>query len=280
MKTMRTSTRTTPDTGHLSVFTATLALALLMARLVNLPFTWEVTLALPGLYVPVRLTTASLSGILIAVLCFGGTLGMLSRHPGLHQKRPGWPVLLSHAVLPMVAAWGLEILLQRLPLGPVWLLAFGLGMVLLLFVLLAEFVVADPNDLRYPWAATTVNALGYLILFVLTYSLHAAGWRLVYALPILGLAVALVTLRALRLKFPERWLPVEALLVALVALHPAAAWRYFSMASVPYAILVVGIGYAAMLFTANVLEGQTLREAISEPLLALMLLMLVWLWSG
>ncbi|HEY57679.1 MAG TPA: hypothetical protein G4O04_03950 [Anaerolineae bacterium] len=271
--------RPSPDTGHLSVFTASLALALLLARLVRLPLRWETALNLPGLYVPVKVTTAGVSAVLIAALCLGGTLGMLSRHPTVRREQPPLLSLVPHAVLPMVAAWGLEILLQRLPLGLAWLLAFGVGMAFLMAVLLAEFTVADPNDVRYPWAATTVNVLGYLTLFVLAYSLHAAAWRLVYALPILGLAVTLVALRALRLKFPERWLPIEALLVALVTLHPAAAWRYFPLPSVPYAILVVAVAYAATLFVANVLEGQPVREALSEPLLALTLLAVVSVWT-
>lgn len=271
--------RPAPDTGHLSVFTASLALALLLARLLHLPWRWETALTLPGLYVPLQVTPAGVAAVLIAALCLGGTLGMLHRHPTVQQERPPTLALVPHAALPMVAAWGLEILLQHLPLGIPWLLAFGAGMAFLLVVLLAEFSVADPNDARYPWAATTVNALGYLTLFVLAYGLHAAGWRLVYAMPILGLGVGLVALRALRLKFPERWLPIEALFVVLITLHPAAAWRYFPFPSVPYAILVVAVAYAATLFVANAMEGRSVREALSEPLLALALLTLVSLWT-
>ncbi len=266
--------RIQPDLGHLSVFTATLALALLMARLVRLPFSWEVTLTLPGLVVPIRLTTAGVVAVFIAALSVGGIVGMLQRATDAPPT-----LLLPHAVLPAVSAWGLEALLQRLPLGPMWLVAFGAGMGFVLLVILAEFAVAFPGDERYPWAAAAVNGLGFVALLLITYSLHGAAWRLVYALPVLGSATALVSLRALYLKLPDRWRPVEATLIAVTTLHPAAAWRYLPLPSASYALMVLGVAYAATLFTANWLEGQTLREALVEPLVSLGLIVLVWLWS-
>ena len=266
------------DVSHLSVFTATLALAFLVARFVRLPVAWETTARLPGLTFSFRLTTGGIVAFLIALLSLGGTLGMLHRHPlvrsGMYPPRE----LLPHTVIPTVSAWGVEALLQRFPPTPLFGGALALGMALILSVLLAEFVAVNPEDRRYPWAATMLNALGFLALFLLAYALHVAGWRLAYATPVLGLIISLVVLRALHLQAPGRWRPVEATLVTMTALHPAAAWRYLPLDALHYAILVVGITYATTRLAAGMSEGRTLREVLPESLISLGLMLAIGLW--
>lgn len=275
---METKRQLMPDTGHLSVFTAALALSFLIARFVHLPVAWETTLPLPGLVLSFRLTTGGIVALIIALISLGGTLGMLQRHPLLQPQANLVTDLLPHAVLPTVSAWGVEALLQRLPPTSLWALALAVGMIFILAVLLAEYVAVDPGDRRYPWAATMLNALGFLTLLLLAYTLHAAGWRVAYAVPVLGGMITLVVLRALYLQIPGHWRPVEAALVAMTALHPAAAWRYLPLSSLDYALLLMGITYAATLFTAHISEGHTPRESLGEPLVSLGLILAVMLW--
>ncbi len=268
-----------PDARHLSVFTASLATALLVGRFVHLPIGWEAELRLPGLVIPLRLTTAGLVALLMAALSAGGSLGMIQRHPNLPQTL-GASDLLSHAVLPSVSAWGAEALLQRIPPSPLWIGAFVFVMGFVLLVLLAEFVAVDPSDRRYPLATAMLNALGFLALFLFAYTLHTAHWRIVYLAPALGVIVTLVSLRALRLKHPDRWRPVEAVVIAVVTLHPAAAWRYLPWRAMTYSLWVLAVAYAATLFVANLIEGQEIREALKEPLVSLVLFGGAWLWLG
>lgn len=263
----------------LSRLAALLALSLLLARFVELPWAWEGTLALPGLTLTFTLGTGQILAFFIAWICLSGALTLFQQHPISQRHAHAWYHRLPQAVFPTLIAWGLQVLLYRLPLSPIWWGGLALGLVAFIALLSTEYYALDPDAPHYATAATVLSGLGFLALLLLSYSLHLAGWRLIYLIPTLGGAVLLVALRTLHLRAPDRWRPVEAVLIATTVLHPAAVARYLPLSALSYALLVTALAYATTVFAGNLLSGESPREAATEPLVSLGLFGLIWLWS-
>ncbi|NPA93698.1 MAG: hypothetical protein GXO56_08480 [Chloroflexi bacterium] len=263
-----------PDRDKLSVVTATLVAALLGGYFVRLP-DWEVVLRLPGFLLPLHFSATRAFAVLIAALTAAGTDWVLGDHPAL-GNRPTWP----HWLLPALTAWVLEVLLQRLPLGALWWVTLALGLIIWFLVLVAEYIVVDAEDLRYPLAAAGLTGLGFLLFFLLAVAVRAAGWRLFFTAPTLGVASGIVALRTFNLQRHGEWRPIEAVFVAAITAQLAAALHYLPIPPLAYGLILVAAAYAATVYLANLMEEQSIAQALWEPVvtLAVLLLLLPWAW--
>ena len=258
-----------PDRDKLSVVTAAMAIAMLSGHFVHLP-AWEVTLRLPGFVLPLRIGMPGVMALLIAALTVAGVDWILSDHPALAGRST-----LPHWLLPALTAWVLEVLLQRLPGGAAWWgILFG-GIALWFLVMLAEYIVVDGEDLRYPLAATGLTALGFLLFFLLAVAVRSAGVRLFFTAPMLGLAAGTVALRAFNLQLHGLWRPVEAIFILASATQLAAAFHYLPIPPAAYGLILTAVTYAATVYIGNLLEEEPPSQAMVEPLVVLGLLLLL-----
>ena len=264
-----------PDGDRLSVVTAMLAVALLSGYFIHLPGEEEILLQFSWLVLPIHITVANTLAVLIAALTVAGTDWVLSDHPSLGKRStaPSW-------LLPALTAWVLEVLLQHLPLGAMWWVTLFGGLAIWLAVLVAEYIVVDGEDARYPLAAAVLNGLGFLLFFLLVVAVRSSGLRLFFTAPMLGLAAGIVALRTLNLQLHGLWRPVETVFVMAIVTQFAAALHYLPIPPVAFGLILTAITYASTVFLGRLLEDLPPAQALWEPLaaLGLLLLLLPWAW--
>jgi hypothetical protein len=246
---------------------ATIMLAYTLARYVDLPER-ELAIQLPGLYLSVLINEQTVVALVMASLMATGADWLVRGHPAYERQRT-----LEHWLLPALTAWAIGLPLFQLPNNPLWWIGFILGGLLLILVLIAEYIVVDPDDLRYPLAAAGLTAVSFTLYLVLAAALRFAELRLVMLLPPLALAGGLVGLRALHLRLHGRWAFLPAGLVALVTAQLAAGLHYWPLSPVSFGLALLGPAYALTTLLGNLAEGEPVRQAVVEPITVLFL---VW----
>ncbi len=245
---------------------ATILLAITLARFIHQPG-WELAVQLPGIYLSVPLNVQVLVAFVIAGLTAIGADWLLRDHPALRRRRT-----VEHWLLPALTAWVIGLPLFQLPLSLIWWVGFALGGALLILVIVAEYIVVDPEDARRGMATAGLTAVSFALFLTLAAALRYAGLRLFLLLPTLGLAAGLVSLRALRLRLPQQWAFLPAGLVALVSMQIGAGLHYWPLSPVSFALVLLGPAYAMTTLFGNLAEGELPRQAVVEPGIVLLVI--------
>lgn len=261
-----------PSPERLSLLAATILLAIVLGRSIRLP---EIDLStqLPGFYLSLRISVQVFVAIIVAGLTAAGTDWLLRDHPAMRPWRRQ-----EHWLLPGLTALTLGVPLFQMPLSFLWWAGFAVSGLILMLVLLAEYIVVDPQDARRPLASIGLTAVAFTLYLVLIAGLRFAELRLFLIAPAAGLACALVSLRALRLRLDDHWSFLEAGLSALITLQLAAALHYWPISPVTYALALLGPGYALTTFLGNLASGERPRQAALEPAALLALIWGAALW--
>jgi len=266
------------DASRVSVLTATVLLAFALTRVIHTPY-YSVNLSLAGIALTFSVNLNTAIAILAAGLSATGVVWLLRAHPSLE---PGETV--EHWLLPMLTTLVIGVTLYTLPTnatlpsGFTWWVGFGIGGVLLVVVFLAEYVVVDPSDTRYPIATAALTALSFAIYLILAVTLRSVGARLLLLLPALFLVGGLAALRTLHLRLNERWEFGWALGIALVGAQLAAALHYWPLTPVRFGLVLLGPAYALTGLAASLAEGNPFRRAFVEPVVMLGLLWGLAVW--
>jgi hypothetical protein len=122
-----------------------------------------------------------------------------------------------------------------------------------------------------------LTAVSFALYLVLAAALRFAGSRLFFLLLALTLAVSLVSLRTLQLRYGQ-WAFIEAGVIALVTAQLASALHYWPLSPVSFGLILLGPAYALTSFLGNLAEGEPVRQAIVEPLALLLLVWIAAIW--
>lgn len=264
--------RNLPDADRLSVLSATILLAYASTRFVDLP-TRELDVQLPGIYLAVELNFRTVVTLLVAGLTASGADWLLRDHPALKGRKT-----LQHWLLPALTAWLIGIPLYSLPFGLQWVISFAIGGALLMLVLIAEYIVVDAKDARHTLATAGLTAVSFAMFLALAIILRSAGVRLFQVLPALALAGGLVSLRTLHLRLHGRWAFTQAITLAVIVAQLSAALHYWPLSPITYGLLLLGPAYGLTSFIGSLAEGETLRQAVIEPLVVFGVLCGAALW--
>jgi hypothetical protein len=261
-----------PDADHLSVLAAMILLAYALARFINIPAR-ELAIQLPGIYLAVQLNVQTIVVFLVAGLTAAGADWLLRQHPAVSGQST-----LEHLLVPALTAWVIGIPLFQMPLGPLWWAGFAFGGAALMLVLVAEYIVIDPDDRRQPAAAAGLTAVSFALYLTLAIALRFSGTRLYLVLPALGLAAWLVSLRTLHLRLHGRWTPLQSGGIALLCAQFAAGLYYWPISPVAFGLVVSGSAYAITSLVANLTENEPLQRALIEPALVLAIVCVTAIW--
>jgi hypothetical protein len=261
------SHRYLPDVNRVSVLTAAILLAFALTRVISSPSVL-LDIQLAGVDLSFELNINTLLAVIAAGLAATGMDWMLRGHPLLAGKSRS-----AHLLLPMLTTLVIGIALYALPSGSEWWLGFSLGGLILVMVLLAEYVVVDSADLRYPLAAAGLTAISYALYLILAVALSAAGERLYLIVLPLFIAAWLTSLRTLHLQGSQRWEFGWATGIALVVTQIAAALHYWPLTSPQFGLALLGPVYTLTSLAIGILGGVPFRRAIIEPLV---MLALIW----
>lgn len=261
-----------PDADRLSILSAAILLAYAASRFVEIP-PREVGMQLPGFYLAFEINIHTVVALLVAGLTATGADLLLRDHPALGEKRT-----VEHWLLPALTAWTLGIPLNQLPVGPQWLLSFAIAGVLLMLVLIAEFIAVDTKDERYPLASAALTAVSYALFLILAIVLQSAGFRLFLILPALLIAGGLVSLRTLHLRLNGVWLYLPTLVIVVIMAGIVSAFHYWPLSPITYGLLILGPAYSLTSLIGALSEGQSLRRAVIEPIVVLLIVWGTAIW--
>jgi hypothetical protein len=261
-----------PDADRLSILAAMILLAYALARFIQVP-SREFGVQLPGVYISVEPNVYTFIALLVAGLTASGAHQLLRDHPELGSLRT-----IGHWLLPALTAWVIGLPLFQLPLSPIWWLGFGLGAAMLILVLLAEYIVVDPDDMRYLPAATGLTAVSFALFLALAIALRISGSRLIFIVPAVLFAAGLVSLRTLNLRLPGQWQYTNAVVIMMVTGQFAAALHYWPLSPIAYGMALLGPAYCLTSLLGSLSEGDPLRKAIIEPFVILLLLWAAAIW--
>jgi hypothetical protein len=261
-----------PDPERLSTLAAMILLAYALARFINLPL-GSFSVQLPGMYLALQINLRTFLTFLVAGLTAAGADWLLRDHPALQDNHT-----FDHWLLPALTAWVIGLPLFQLPLGAVWWAGFALGGTLLMLVLVAEYIVVDPDDARNGPAAAGLTALSFALFLTLAISLRFSGLRLYLILPALTLGAWLVSLRSLHLRLYGFWAFIPAAVVALFIAQIAAALHYWPLSPVAYGLALLGPAYSLTSLIGSLIEGDALRQAIIEPGVVMLAIWVAAFW--
>ena len=253
-----------PDVNRLSVLVAVILLAYALTHLVALtPF--EVSLNFFGVIVAFPVNLNIVATLLVAGLTAAGTDWLLQGHPYGGEERS-----YQHWILPALTAFVIGVPLNNLPFGRLWWVSFGMGGIFLLLVLLAEYIVMDSFDVRYPAASAGLVALSYTLFLVLMSTLSFLVTRLIIVVLLVFFAAWLVSLRALHLR-NGKWQIAWSVGIAIVLTQTAAALYYWPVEPVQYGLVLLGPLFVLTELAQNLEEEISLRRAGIEAVIGLMI---------
>lgn len=266
------STRYLPDTDRLSIISATILLAFSLSRFVHIP-EQQLRLSFAGILILINLNTQLFTLPIVAGLAASGSDWLIRSHPHWKKKHS-----FQHWLLPLLTAFVLGFPITILPLSASWWISYILGAAILMGVLLAEYIIVDPNDARRALASTALVAVSYVIYFIFTVAFQLLGYRLLVTLPAIMLATFFVSFRSFTLRLPGHFPLIESAVISLIITQFAAAFHYWPISPVSYGLVLLGLSYSLFLFFMKFTSPLPIKKALPEPLAILLLAWLVAYW--
>jgi hypothetical protein len=262
----------TPNLDRMSIVIATILLAYGLSRFVVLP-AHEISIQLPGLFLLVQINENTIIGLLVAALTATGSDWILRDHPALKSRKT-----YQHLILPGLTAWVIAVTLLQLPIGALWMITFVISSIILILVIIAEYIAADPDDLRYPIASAFLLAISFTLYLILAITLRSAGMRLFMMLPAITFASVLVAIRVYLLRLHGRWFLGLALVQAVIIAQITSALHYWPLNPITYGLMVLAPAYALTALIINLAQGEPFRQALIEPAVAILVIggLAVW----
>lgn len=254
-----------PDANRLSVLVAAILLAFALAQVVETQH-YALTFDIIGIRLELPLNLTIASTLLATGLTAAGMDWLLRGHPHFEPKNT-----FQHWLLPALTTFVIGIPLYSLQYGAAWWFSFALGGVLLLLVFLAEYIILDPSDVRYPAASAGLTALSFALFLTLTAGLGYIGARLLLIVVVVFIGATMVALRALHLHLAERWEFAWAIGIGLACAQFAAALHYWPLGPIQFGLALLGPLYALTGMTINLGDGMSMRRAVTEAVIVLIL---------
>ena len=252
-----------PDIDRVSVLTALVMLAYVLAQIIKLPV-WSFSFTVLGSFFSITLDTQSLVGVLVAGLIASGADWLYHDHPDLVGRSS-----LPHVILPGLVALMLNLGLSQIPFNLFWWLGLLGGSIVLILVLLGEYISIDSSDARQPLAIAVLTAVAFATFMGTVTVLRTAELRLYLLLPAVFGGAVLTSLRILHLRLTGEWLFYEALIISFVVSQAAAALHYWPVSPVAYGLLILGVTYAVTSVMINLIEEKKSGQSWVEPVVAI-----------
>jgi Protein of unknown function (DUF5656) len=264
---MDTSTRrqNLPDIDLLSILAAMIVLAYTLEQFIDLP-SWEISRQLPGLYIEFKINVTMIISLLVALMTAAGTNWLMREHPASEKK-----LALQHAILPALTSLVIVVPLSTIPIGIGWWIGLISGTFILVLVIIAEYISVDLDDIRLPFANAALSAVSFALFLILAGALRAAEVRLLFITPAIILAAWLVSLRVTNLRLHGEWTVYESAIIALLVGQVAAAFYYWPLAPITYALVLLGPSYALISLFCNLIEEKPVRQIITEPIISILI---------
>jgi hypothetical protein len=248
-----------PDYDRVSIVTAMILLAYSLTAFIQLPER-SLSLQLPGFFFVLNLNFFTIVSVLVALMAATGAEWIISGHPQI-EKGTHW----HHWLLPAFTAIVIGVPLNELPVSAPWWIVFGLGALLLVGILIAEYVSVDSEDPFFQFSSMAINVVSLGLFLILTIALRGGGFRLYVILLPIVLAAALMSARNLRLRvldhFPMAWVGGITLIVGQVAV----GLFYLPVKPIQFGMILLGLVFAMTNLAGNIEEKIEPKRIWLEP---------------
>lgn len=261
-----------PNQERLSVVVATILLAFAIAQFIEIPGGTS-QISIGGIFIPVNFNLSTIITIAVAGMTASGTDWILRDHPALSGRST-----LPHLLLPAITAWVQSVTLHNMGDTPFKWIAFTVGGIFLLVVIIAEYIVIFPKDYRKPIAMSLLTALIYALILALSVALASTNQRLIISLPAVAIGAGVLGMRVFQLQLDQDWPLLPSLTCLLVTSQIAATMHYLPISPLSYGLIILGVLYFTINFTINLEQGVKLRRAAIEGLIPLIIIWVVALW--
>lgn len=264
-----------PDINRLSIVAAVILLAFALTRLVSFPIQLF-SFSIFGILLEFFLDFSTVITVLTAALAAAGMEWLIQSHPSSDPNQRWLNV--RHWILPILTTLVIGVALHNFAGGSFWWVIFGLGSLLLMAVLVAEYNVVEVEDQRHPLATVGLTGLSFALYLLLSITVHAANLRLYLRLPLLGLGALIVISRSLYLRLGE-WHLDWALVISIIVGEIAIGLRYLPITSTQFGLFLAGIAYVLTSIVTGIKEYREGLAFWGEPISMLIILIfvsLVW----
>jgi hypothetical protein len=149
-----------------------------------------------------------------------------------------------------------------------------------MLVLIAEYIAVDAKDLRYPGASAGLTAVSFALFLLLVIAMRSANLRLFFILPAITFSFALVCLRTLHLRLQGKWLIAQTIALTLIVGQASAGLHYWPLSPIAYGLAVLGPAYALTSLVGALAEGERFRKAMIEPIIVLVIVWAIAVWTS
>jgi hypothetical protein len=258
--------RPTPSVNQISILSAAILLAYTLSSFILIP-SRTFSLQLPGLFLQFQIDERTIISLLIVVITAAGVDSLIREHPEFTGKGT-----VQHWLLPVLTAWGIGLVLFQEPFSIIWWLIFAVGGTALILVLFAEFIVIDPNDVRYHPATIGLIVLSFTLFLILAITIRAIEVRTFVLIPAISIAAGLISLRTIHL-LQNQWAFIHSLVIAMILGQMSAALNYVPVEPITFALILLAPTYSLTIFAGGLLEKKEIHRIILEPVLVLII---VW----
>lgn len=266
-----------PDINRLSIVLAAIMLAFALTMVVSFPDR-SVTLEILGIELTFSVDFQTVIVLLTSLLAAAGMEWLIQSHPKT-KKLMLTSRSYQHLILPVLTTLVIGVALSNIEAGVYWWVIFGLGSLLLLGVLIAEFNVFDVKSAeQYPLAKVGLTGLSFALYLLLTVAIYAADLRLYLRLPLIAIGALAVISRSLFLRLGE-WYPVWSLVSSTIVSEVAVGFHYLPTAPIFFGLILVGLAYGFTATVSGIKESRRGWALWGEPvgmLVVLILIGLVW----
>lgn len=224
----------------------------------------ETSLTIAGIHIPLRINFYNLMSLIAAAIAAAGADWLLRDHPAISTHNS-----LPHLILPAISAGALGFPLGLLEISFAWWIIMGLGSLLIILIMIAEYISLDQQDSRYPLALMILSAVSYSIFLLLCIVLRATSSRMYLMILILMPFFAFLCLRILHFRLGGRWRFEWTTVITLIMAQCAIAFYYWPLTPVRYGLGLLGPAYALIGITASLEENPDFRSMFYEPLVML-----------
>ncbi len=269
---------TLPDINRLSIVAAVIMLAFALTQVVSFP-QQQISFTVFSVQYDFSLDFSTIITGLTAFLAAAGVDWLIQSNPHRKQYKHRWSYV-RHWIMPILTTLVISVTLHTLDMGIFWWVIFGVGSLLLMAVLVAEYNLSVADNVRHPLAMIGLTALSFTLYLLLAISVNSAGLRLYIQLPLLAVGAAMVISRSLYLRL-GKWHLTWAMVNSLILTEVVVGFHYLPLSPIQFGLLLVGIAYSLTSIVSAIKEGRQGWNFWTEPIGMLILLVLVsFIWPS
>lgn len=263
-----------PKIAKLSLITSMIALSLVFTRVFQQQEKlFEIALGTYSLVLSIK--GGFFINLISAILSAVGISYLLRDHSRSAINKMKFFQLAQHWITPVMTTFVVSFALTNMENNIGWWIIFGVGILLIVLVLIAEYSVADSDSAIFSMASILLISLLFGLYILLIVSIRTSNLRLTLILPLLFFSSGFVSLKIFFLNNGKKWLPGYAIITMLIVGGFSSVFHYLILKPIIYAIIQFGLIYVVINILSGIQEGRKKLKLFLESFIMIILLIIL-----